>query len=95
MTRRWNGGITLDADSLQQIAELLDKKLDVRLKPIESTLKTIDDRLVRVEDNIGLTYEHVGQLTEKMTAVRNSTDYIKHKLTDHDEKLHLLNKKKG
>lgn len=64
--------------------------MNQRLDTLESQM---NQRFDKIEERLNSTFEHVGQLTVDVREIRNSTDYIKHKITDHDEKLYLLNKK--
>ncbi len=41
-----------DNELLLAISELLDKKLDSRIKPIENRLEKIEDRIEKIEDQI-------------------------------------------
>lgn len=45
----------LTPEDVQLLSELLDKKLDDRLKPINEHLEAIDERLDTIEENTEIT----------------------------------------
>lgn len=59
-----------DNELLLAISDMLDKKLDARLKPMESRLDRVDEQLAVVGDRLNRVDEQIGTLNTKMTNVQ-------------------------
>ena len=59
-----------DNELLLAISDMLDKKLDARLKPMESRLDRLDEQLAVVGDRLNRVDEQIGTLNTKMTNVQ-------------------------
>lgn len=74
--KRFLENMQTQMDRMEERMNRLESKVDQNTDKLTS----IDDRLARVDDETGLAYECVGHLAGDMTVVRNSTEYIKHKI---------------
>ena len=88
-----------DNELLLAISEMLDKKLDARLKPIEKRVKRIEvdllesqviPRLNTIESCYTSTYDRYKNSVEKYEALKQDIEIMKKVITEHSEKLQKL-----
>ena len=86
-------------EMLSAISELLDKKLDARLNPIESRIKRIEvellennviPRLNTIESCYTSTYDRYKDSVEDYEAIKQDISIIKKVVTEHSEKLQKM-----
>lgn len=91
--------MALTNEDLLAISQLLDVKLDARLKPIENRLKRIEvdllennvvPRLNTIEACYTSTYDRYKNYAEKMEAAFADIEIIKKVIAEHSEKLQKL-----
>lgn len=88
--------MALTNEDLLAISQLLDVKLDARLKPMENRLKRIEidllennviPRLNTIESCYTDTYNRYKDYVEKMDAAFTDIELLKKVVSDHSEKL--------
>lgn len=88
-----------DNELLLAISEMLDTKLDARLKPIENRLKHIEvdllennviPRLNTIESCYTDTFNRYKDNTDKMEAAFADIELLKKVVTEHSEKLQKI-----
>ena len=88
--------MSLTNEDLLAISQLLDTKLDSRLKPIENQLKRIEvdllenniiPRLNTIESCYTDTYNRYKDYADKMEAAFADIEILKKVVTEHSEKL--------
>ena len=88
-----------DSELLLAISEMLDKKLDARLKPIESRVKRIEidllennviPRLNTIESCYTDTYNRYKDYADKMQAAFDDIELLKKVVSEHSEKLQKI-----
>lgn len=86
-------------EMLSAISELLDKKLDARLNPIESRIKRIEvellennviPRLNTIESCYTSTFDRYKDSVEDYEAIKQDISIIKKVVTEHSEKLQKM-----
>lgn len=91
--------MALSNEDLLAISQLLDVKLDARLKPIENRLKRIEidllennvvPRLNTIESCYTDTYNRYKDYAEKMEAAFADIEIMKKVIAEHSEKLQKL-----
>lgn len=91
--------MALTNEDLLAISQLLDVKLDARLKPIENRLKRIEvdllennvvPRLNTIEACYTSTYDRYKNYAEKMEAAFADIEIMKKVIAEHSEKLQKL-----
>lgn len=91
--------MALTNEDLLAISQLLDVKLDARLKPIENKLKRIEvdlleynvvPRLNTIESCYTDTYNRYKDYAEKMEAAFADIEIMKKVIAEHSEKLQKL-----
>lgn len=91
--------MTLTNEDLLAISQLLDVKLDARLKPMENRLKRIEidllennviPRLNTIESCYTDTYNRYKDYVEKMDAAFTDIELLKKVVSDHSEKLRKI-----
>lgn len=91
--------MALTNEDLLAISQLLDVKLDARLKPIENRLKRIEidllennvvPRLNTIESCYTDTYNRYKDYAEKMEAAFADIEIMKKVIAEHSEKLQKL-----
>lgn len=91
--------MALTNEDLLAISQLLDVKLDARLKPIENRLKRIEvdllennvvPRLNTIESCYTDTYNRYKDYVEKMEAAFADIEIMKKVIAEHSEKLQKL-----
>ena len=88
-----------DNELLLAISEMLDKKLDARLNPIENRIKRIEvdilesqviPRLNTIESCYTPTFDRYKDNVEDYEAIKQDISIIKNVITEHSEKLNKL-----
>ena len=88
-----------DSELLLAISEMLDKKLDARLKPIENRVKRIEidllennviPRLNTIESCYTDTYNRYKDFADKMQAAFDDIELLKKVVSEHSEKLQKI-----
>ena len=88
-----------DNELLLAISEMLDKKLDARLNPIENRIKRIEvdilesqviPRLNTIESCYTSTFDRYKDSVEDYEAIKQDISIIKKVITEHSEKLNKL-----
>ncbi|MEZ3461854.1 MAG: hypothetical protein K1W23_06810 [Lachnospiraceae bacterium] len=88
-----------DNELLLAISEMLDKKLDARLNPIENRIKRIEvdilesqviPRLNTIESCYTSTFDRYKDNVEDYEAIKQDISIIKNVITEHSEKLNKL-----
>lgn len=88
-----------DNELLLAISEMLDKKLDARLNPIENRVKRIEvdlleskviPRLNTIESCYTSTYDRYKDSVEDYEALKQDMEIMKKVITEHSEKLQKL-----
>ncbi len=88
-----------DNELLLAISEMLDKKLDARLNPIENRIKRIEvdilesqviPRLNTIESCYTSTFDRYKDNVEDYEAIKQDISIIKKVITEHSEKLNKL-----
>ena len=97
--------MSLTNEDLLAISQLLDTKLDVKLKPIESDIKSIKDEQTRInliieneiQHNINILAENYvpaakryEKTTAQLEAMQADIDIMKKVITEHSEKLQKI-----
>ena len=91
--------MALTNEDLLAISQLLDVKLDARLKPMENRLKRIEidllennviPRLNTIESCYTDTYNRYKDYVEKMDAAFTDIELLKKIVSDHSEKLRKI-----
>ena len=91
--------MALTNEDLLAISQLLDVKLDARLKPMENRLKRIEidllennviPRLNTIESCYTDTYNRYKYYVEKMDAAFTDIELLKKVVSDHSEKLRKI-----
>ena len=91
--------MSLTNEDLLAISQLLDTKLDARLKPIENHLKRIEvdllennviPRLNTIESCYTDTYNRYKDYADKMEAAFADIEILKKVVTEHSEKLQKI-----
>lgn len=97
--------MTLTSEDLLAISQLLDVKLDARLKPMENRLDRIETkvtnialtlendirpRLNTIESCYTDTYDRYKDYVEKMDAAFTDIELLKKVVSDHSEKLRKI-----
>lgn len=86
-------------EMLLAISEMLDKKLDARLNPIESRIKRIEvdllennviPRLNTIESCYTSTFDRYKDSVEDYEAIKQDISIIKKVVTEHSEKLQKM-----
>ena len=95
-----------DKELLLAISDMMDKKLDARLKPLENNLKDIQNdihniklfqenviipRLKTIESCYTDTYNRYKDSSDKMQAAFDDIDLLKKVVTEHSIKLQNFN----
>lgn len=84
-----------DNELLLALSDMLDKKLDSRLQPIENRLKKIEltletnvvPRLQNIEACYTDTYDRYKNSVDSYEAMKTDIDILKKVVTEHSEKL--------
>ena len=88
-----------DNELLLAISDMLDKKLDARLKPIEGRVKRIEidllennaiPRLNTIESCYTDTYNRYKDYADKMQAAFDDIELLKKVVSEHSEKLQKI-----
>ena len=88
-----------DNELLLAISEMLDKKLDARLNPIENRIKRIEvdilesqviPRLNTIESCYTSTFDRYKDNVEDYEAIKQDISIMKKVITEHSEKLNKL-----
>ncbi|MDE6621447.1 MAG: hypothetical protein K2K74_13350 [Lachnospiraceae bacterium] len=88
-----------DNELLLAISEMLDKKLDARLNPIENRIKRIEvdlleskviPRLNTIESCYTSTFDRYKDSVEDYEAIKQDISIMKNVITEHSEKLNKL-----
>ena len=88
-----------DNELLLAISEMLDKKLDARLNPIENRIKRIEvdilesqviPRLNTIESCYTSTFDRYKDSVEDYEAIKQDISIMKKVITEHSEKLQKL-----
>ena len=88
-----------DNELLLAISEMLDKKLDARLNPIENRIKRIEvdlleskviPRLNTIETCYTSTYDRYKDSVEDYEALKQDISIMKKVITEHSEKLQKI-----
>ena len=88
-----------DNELLLAISEMLDKKLDARLNPIENRIKRIEvdmlesqviPRLNTIESCYTSTFDRYKDSVEDYEAIKQDISIMKKVITEHSEKLNKL-----
>lgn len=88
-----------DNELLLAISEMLDKKLDARLNPIENRIKRIEvdilesqviPRLNTIESCYTSTFDRYKDNVEDYEAIKQDISIIKNVITEHSEKSNKL-----
>lgn len=88
-----------DNELLLAISEMLDKKLDARLNPIENRIKRIEvdmlesqviPRLNTIESCYTSTFDRYKDSVEDYEAIKQGISIMKNVITEHSEKLNKL-----
>ena len=88
-----------DNELLLAISEMLDKKLDARLNPIENRIKRIEvdilesqviPRLNTIESCYTSTFDRYKDNVEDYEAIKQDISIMKNVITEHSEKLNKL-----
>jgi len=88
-----------DNELLLALSDMIDKKLDTRLKPIENKLTRIEvdllennviPRLNTIESCYTSTYQRYNNDTGKMESIFADMEILKKVVTEHSEKLQKL-----
>ena len=88
-----------DNELLLAISEMLDKKLDARLNPIENRIKRIEvdmlesqviPRLDTIESCYTSTFDRYKDSVEDYEAIKQDISIMKRVITEHSEKLNKL-----
>lgn len=88
-----------DNELLLAISEMLDKKLDARLNPIENRIKRIEvdlleskviPRLNTIESCYTSTYDRYKDSVEDYGAIKQDVEIMKKVITEHSEKLQKI-----
>ncbi|NBH86953.1 hypothetical protein D7X88_19185 [bacterium C-53] len=88
-----------DNELLLAISDMMDKKLDARLQPIENRLKRIEidllennviPRLNTIESCYTDTYNRYKDYADKMEAAFADIELLKKVVTEHSEKLQKI-----
>ena len=97
--------MSLTNEDLLAIRQLLDTKLDAKLKPIESDIKSIKDEQTRInliieneiQHNINILAENYvpaakryEKTTAQLEAMQADIDIMKKVITEHSEKLQKI-----
>ena len=91
--------MSLTNEDLLAISQLLDAKLDARLKPIENRVKRIEidllennviPRLNTIESCYTETYNRYKDYADKMDAALDDIELLKKVVTEHSEKLQKI-----
>ena len=97
--------MSLTNEDLLAISQLLDTKLDAKLKPIESDIKSIKDEQTRInltieneiQHNINILAENYvpaakryEKTTAQLEAMQADIDIMKKVITEHSEKLQKI-----
>ena len=97
--------MSLTNEDLLAISQLLDTKLDAKLKPIESDIKSIKDEQTRInliieneiQHNINILDENYvpaakryEKTTAQLEAMQADIDIMKKVITEHSEKLQKI-----
>ena len=88
-----------DNELLLAISEMLDKKLDARLNPIENRIKRIEvdlleskviPRLNTIESCYTSTFDRYKDSVEDYEAIKQDISIMKKVITEHSEKLQKI-----
>ena len=88
-----------DNELLLAISEMLDKKLDARLNPIENRIKRIEvdmlesqviPRLNTIESCYTSTFDRYKDSVEDYEAIKQDISIMKNVISEHSEKLNKL-----
>ena len=88
-----------DNELLLAISDMLDKKLDARLKPLENRVKRIEvdllennviPRLNKIESCYTDTYNRYKDYADKMQAAFEDIELLKKVVSEHSEKLQKI-----
>ena len=88
-----------DNELLLAISEMLDKKLDARLNPIENRIKRIEvdlleskviPRLNTIESCYTSTFDRYKDSVEDYEAMKQDIEIMKKVITEHSEKLQKI-----
>ena len=88
-----------DNELLLAISEMLDKKLDARLNPLENRIKRIEvdilesqviPRLNTIESCYTSTFDRYKDSVEDYEAIKQDISIMKNVITEHSEKLNKL-----
>lgn len=91
--------MSLTSEDLLAISQLLDAKLDARLKPIENRVKRIEvdllennviPRLNTIESCYTETYNRYKDYADKMAAAFEDIEILKKVVSEHSEKLQKI-----
>ena len=91
--------MSLTNEDLLAISQLLDTKLDAKLKPIENQLKRIEvdllennalPRLNTIESCYTSTYNRYKDYVDKIESIFDDIELLKKVVTEHSEKLQKL-----
>lgn len=91
--------MSLTSEDLLAISQLLDAKLDARLKPIENRVKRIEvdllennviPRLSTIESCYTETYNRYKDYADKMAAAFEDIEILKKVVSEHSEKLQKI-----
>ena len=95
----------IDNELLLAISNMMDKKLDSRLKPIEDSIQAVRNEVRNVklfQENVLLprlntieacytsTYDRYKKYTDRMEANFDDTELLKKVVTEHSEKLQKI-----
>ena len=75
---------------LQAIADIIDQKLDEKLKPIYVRLDKIDDRLDKVEDRLDKVENRLDKIEDRLDKVENRLDKIEVRLDKVEDRLDIV-----
>ena len=79
-----------DNELLLAISEMMDKKLDARLKPMEDSLQTVKEDLQSVKEEVQTVKEEVQTMKEDLQSVKEEVQTVKEDLQSVKDEMHQM-----
>ncbi len=81
----------LTNEDLLAISQIVDKRLEIRLKPIEKDISALDDKVNALDDKVNALDDKVNALDDKVNALDDKVNALDDKVNALDNKFIDLN----
>ncbi len=80
----------LTNEDLLAISQIVDKRLEIRLKPIEKDISALDDKVNALDDKVNALDDKVNALDDKVNALDDKVNALDNKFIDLNHRVESL-----